>query len=85
MLFISSGLIKLQSGEWWRGAALWFPLHDSFDINADRLRDLAESKDVQMFFLGLGGYLLLAWQIAFPAFAWRPRWRWLRCISPWQP
>lgn len=77
IIFVSSGLIKLQSGEWWRGAALWFPLHDAFAINADQLRDLSNARDAQMFFFGLAGYLLIAWQIAFPAFAWRPRWRWL--------
>jgi len=77
ILFMTSGLVALQSGEWWSGVAFWFPLFEPFGMNAERLRGLAEHKDSILFFLSLTQYIALAWQITFPFFAWRPRWRWL--------
>ncbi len=77
IIFLTSGLVKLQSADWWRGAALWFPLHGPFSMNLENLRDLTAERESIMFFISLGGYLTLAWLIAFPFFAWRPRWTWL--------
>jgi hypothetical protein len=77
IIFMASGLAKLQSGEWWRGAALWFPLHEPFNMTAERLASEAQYKDALLFFLSLAEYLMLAWLVCFPFFAWRSRWRWL--------
>jgi hypothetical protein len=77
ILFMTAGLISLQSGEWWGGVALWFPIFEPFGMNAERISDLAKNREVILFFLSLTQYIVLAWHIAFPIFAWRPRWRWL--------
>jgi hypothetical protein len=77
IIFMTAGLAKLQFDHWWHGVALWFPLHDPFTMTAERLRSLAQGRDVVLFFLSLAEYLMLAWLIAFPFFAWRRRWRWL--------
>jgi hypothetical protein len=66
-----NGLHKLQFARWWAGVALWFPLHPPFETTLDSLRAAAASKDAILFFLSLAGYLVLAWQIGFPLFAWR--------------
>ncbi len=75
IVFMTSGLAKLQSGYWWGGAALWFPLHEPFGMTVDRLRAEAPNRELMLFFLSLAQYLMLAWLIAFPFFAWKPRWR----------
>jgi hypothetical protein len=74
---VTSGLHKLQFGDWWSGAALFYPLHTPFEMSAERLRALAQNRDLLLFFLSVAQYAMLAWQLAFPVFAWRPRWRWL--------
>jgi hypothetical protein len=75
IIVVISGLHKLQMGDWWRGVALWMPLHPPFETTAKDLRDMAPSANTTLFFLSLAQYLALAWQFAFPTFAWRKRWR----------
>ena len=70
-------LSKLQFGDWWSGVAFWYPLHNPFAMNAERLRSESQYAEALLFFLSLTQYLVLAWQLSFPFFAWRPRWRWL--------
>src|SRR5262249_27980375 len=62
---------KLQFGDWWSGAAFWYPLHPLFETTADSIRAEAADATTTFFFLSLGAYALLAWQLGFPAFAWR--------------
>jgi hypothetical protein len=70
-----SGLHKLQFGDWWSGVAFWYPLHPPLEATAEKL--LAESAHATsyLFMMSLAEYIALAWQIGFPLFAWRPRWR----------
>jgi hypothetical protein len=77
IIVLISGLRNLQFGTWWGGVAFWYPLHNPFTMTAERLRSEAEHAEVILFFLSLAQYLVLAWQLTFPFFAWRPRWRWL--------
>jgi hypothetical protein len=77
IIVVASCLHKLQFGDWWSGVALFYPLHNPFEMSAERLRAVAEHRDSLLFFLSLAQYAMLAWQLAFPVFAWRPRWRWL--------
>jgi hypothetical protein len=70
-----SGLHKLQFGDWWAGVALWYPLHPPFEMTAEQAQRLAPEVAGQVTLLSLAGYLTLAWQLGFPCFAWRPRWR----------
>jgi hypothetical protein len=77
IVMVVSGLHKLQFGEWWSGAAFWYPLHPPFKTTFEHARDGISNPFVYLTFLSLGAYATLAWQVAFPTFAWRPRWRWL--------
>jgi hypothetical protein len=75
IMVVASGLHKLQFGDWWSGIALWYPLHRPFTLSAERLRVLAEHRDATWLLHSLVQYPVLAWQLAFPVFAWRRRWR----------
>jgi hypothetical protein len=77
IIMVASGTHKLQFSDWWAGLALWYPLHPPSATALDEIRQLAPHANLYLALLGLGGYAALAWQIAFPVFAWRRRWRWL--------
>lgn len=66
-----SALHKLQYGEWWGGVALWFPMHPPLETTFDSVRTTAASRNVYLFTLSLVQYVALAWQLAFPLFAWK--------------
>jgi hypothetical protein len=72
---VISGLHKLQFADWWSGAAFWYPLNPPLDLTAEKLRAQSGSATSLLFFLSLAQYATLAWQIGFPLFAWRQRWR----------
>ena len=90
IVVVTSGLHKLQFGDWWAGVGLWYPLHPPFTLNADRMREIAGHAERALILLSIAQYTMLAWQLAFPAFAWRRRWRvlllgggvvgWVGCI-----
>jgi hypothetical protein len=71
IVFVITGLHKLQFGEWWQGTALWYPLHPPMSTTAEEVRAIGEHADAYFFFLSLVGYAVLAWEIGFPLFAWR--------------
>jgi hypothetical protein len=75
IVMLASGLHKLQTGEWWSGTALWYPLHPPFQTTAAQVRALSREAPTYLAILSVAAYATLAWQIGFPAFAWRPRWR----------
>jgi hypothetical protein len=75
IVVVTSGLHKLQFGDWWAGVAFWYPLHDPFTTTADSIRAEASRATRYLFVLSLMQYAVLGWQIGFPAFAWRKRWR----------
>src|SRR5262249_19462720 len=77
IVMVRSGLHNLQFGDWWSGAAFWYPLHPPFATPIEQARAHASNAAVYLTFLSVGAYATLAWQIAFPLFAWRPRWRFL--------
>jgi hypothetical protein len=74
IVMLVSGLHKLQFGDWWAGLALWYPLHPLMEMTANSAGSAAQVRS-SLILLSLGAYAVLAWQIGFPAFAWRPRWR----------
>ncbi len=90
IVVVVSGLHKLQFGDWWAGVGLWYPLYPPFGMNADRMREIATHAERTLIVLSIAQYAMLAWQLSFPAFAWRRRWRvlllgggivgWLGCI-----
>jgi hypothetical protein len=75
VVVVVSGLHKLQFGDWWAGVAYWYPLHRPFETTPETIRARASSAGSYLFFLSLAQYAALAWQLAFPFFAWRRAWR----------
>jgi len=68
---VAGGLHKLQVGEWWSGLALWYYVNPPFQTSKDDVQSLAPSAGTMLTLFTLASYLVLAWQLAFPAFAWR--------------
>ncbi|HMP02891.1 MAG TPA: hypothetical protein PKD86_09195 [Gemmatales bacterium] len=79
LLIVVSGLHKLQMPEWWTGIALWYLFHRPDVATPESLLAWGGNRfTVNLSLLSLGAYVMLAWQILFPAFAWRRGWgRWL--------
>jgi hypothetical protein len=75
LVVLVSGLHKLQFGDWWAGVAFWYPLHPAFDTTVASARAQARHTETYLGLLSVAAYLTLAWQLAFPLFAWRQRWR----------
>jgi hypothetical protein len=76
LVVVVTGLHKLQFADWWAGVAFWYPLHPPFASNVDDLRKLAPDATSYLALLSASQYAMLAWQLGFPLFAWRPQWWW---------
>jgi hypothetical protein len=77
IVVVTSGLHKLQFGDWWAGVAYWYPLHPPLQMDAARLQAAKRTGDATLFVLSVVGYLVLAWQLTFPLIAYQKRLRWL--------
>ncbi|HVK18721.1 MAG TPA: hypothetical protein VM533_17450 [Fimbriiglobus sp.] len=77
LVIVTTGLHKLQFGDWWAGVALWYPLHPPLETSLPQVRAHAGNAERYLMFLNIAGYAALAWQIGFPLFAWRHGGRWL--------
>jgi hypothetical protein len=75
IVIVTSGLHKLQFGDWWGGFALWYPLYPPYETTLAQALAHAGYAELYMGVLSLAAYAMLAWQIGFPLYAWRPRWR----------
>jgi hypothetical protein len=75
IVVVASGLHKLQSGDWWAGVAFWYPLHPPFQTTPESIDAEAASAGSKLFMLSLAQYIYLGWELTFPFFAWRRRWR----------
>src|SRR5262249_8547460 len=75
IIVCTSGLHKLQIAEWWNGTAFWYALYPAFDTTVQQAREYAGSARAYLSVLSLAAYLTLVWQITYPVYAWRPRWR----------
>ena len=75
IVVVVSGLHKLQSGDWWAGVAFWYPLHPPFQTTPESIEAEAASASSKLFMLSLAQYIYLGWELTFPFFAWRRRWR----------
>ncbi len=75
---VMTGLHKLQMAEWWSGIALWYVLNPAAQTSIESLQNMIPKRDSYFISVSLAAYALLAWQIAFPTFAWRSgRCRWI--------
>jgi hypothetical protein len=73
LVLLTNGLHKLQFGEWWAGVALWYPLYPPLETSLNQARAHAgQGATTYLFGLSLAAYVLMAWQIGFSLFAWRP-------------
>jgi hypothetical protein len=75
IILVTSGLHKLQFGDWWSGVAYWYPANPPFEVSRESLRRQAESASSYLGVLSLLQYAALAWQLTFPLFAWKRSWR----------
>ncbi len=75
MAVVASAFHKLQFGEWWSGAALWYPLYPPYGTTFAEAHAHAAHASFYLSVLSLAAYAMLAWQFGFPFFAWNPRWR----------
>lgn len=76
IVVVAAGLHKLQFGDWWGGVALWYPMYPAFGKTFQEIRaEWAASKEFLLFCISVAAYAVVLWQIAFPLYAWRPRWR----------
>lgn len=71
LAMVASGLHKLQFGDWWYGVGYWFDLFRPFEATVAQVRALRPSASLYLNLLSLAAYATIAWQVAFPAFAWR--------------
>jgi hypothetical protein len=71
LVIVVSGLHKLQSAAWWAGVAHWYLVCPPLEATPHELRKMASSGRFYLALLNVAGYATLAWQLAFPAFAWR--------------
>lgn len=74
VIILTSGLHKLQFGEWWAGFAYWYALYPPLETDVRAAQMYAGIADMYFFVLSAAAYMALAWQIGFPLYAWRPRW-----------
>lgn len=78
IIVMVAGLHKLQFGDWWGGVALWYPMYPPFGLSFQDIRaNAAAQREFLLGYLSFAAYAVMAWQIAFPLYAWRPRWRFL--------
>jgi hypothetical protein len=71
IVIVTTGLHKLQFGDWWSGVAFWYPLHPTLEVTRDRLVEMAPEASSYLAMLGIAAYATLAWELFFPVFAWR--------------
>jgi hypothetical protein len=74
ILMVTSALHKLQMGDWWSGAALYYPLHPPLTTTFDTLQREIPNIVFILSVLSAVQYAAVAWQLAFPFFAWRRGW-----------
>jgi hypothetical protein len=71
MAMVASGLHKLQIREWWSGLAPWFYLNPPFATTDQQVKSYAADAGTFLTLFSLSAYVVLGWQLGFPAFAWR--------------
>jgi hypothetical protein len=68
---VASASHKLQIREWWTGLASWSYVSAPFHTTLEEVQSFKPNAETMLTFFTLTTYLALAWQLAFPAFAWR--------------
>jgi hypothetical protein len=88
IIYLASGLSKLQGPAWWNGTAMWGTMANysfapmNFPAYVDFLRLLCENRLVWELLMTMGSYFTLFLEISFVFLIWRPKLRWLMiCLS----
>lgn len=71
LALVMMGLHKLQIAEWWGGVTFWYPMHRPSETTLEAINSLRLKRESYLYFISLGAYLVIVWQIFFPTFAWR--------------
>jgi hypothetical protein len=72
IVLVTSGVHKLQVGDWWGGMAHWPLMFPPFEVTVSELRSYANTIEAYLALMNVAAYATLAWQIGFPLFAWKP-------------
>jgi hypothetical protein len=75
IVIVVSALHKLQIGTWWSGFALWYRMYPPQEMSPEKLQDMKAWARPSLGVISLASYLMLAWQLTFPLFAFRRKWR----------
>ncbi len=92
IIYLVSGLTKLQGTAWWNGTAVWGTLANfefapmaldigGMQVYTEFLRWLGQDKLRIEFFLTFACYFTLAFEIGYAFLIWRPSLRWLFLIA----
>jgi len=71
LVMVTSALHKLQFGDWWSGMAPWYALFPPSEETVAAVRAVRPFGQALALALSMATYAALAWQLGFPAFAWR--------------
>jgi hypothetical protein len=74
ILVVTTGLSKLQVGEWWTGVPHWYNLLPPLTTTMDHINRVRAEGPWFLTQLNVLAYATLGWQIFFPTFAWRGGW-----------
>lgn len=66
IVILMSALHKLQIPEWWAGDAIWYPLYPPFESKISDLLARSGQMDGTLWFISLGTYATIAWQLTYP-------------------
>ncbi len=83
IIYLLSGLSKMQGAAWWNGTAIWQTLTNyefapaQFEAFTGLLRVLARNRWVWELFHWGGSLSTLVLEVSLPFLIWRRRWRWL--------
>jgi hypothetical protein len=83
LIVFMAALHKLHIGDWWSGSAYWYLLHPPMSTTREAVMEMQPHGAFYLGMLGLLQYIGLAWQLAFPFFAWRSEgfWRGLLLVG----
>lgn len=81
IIMVTTGLHKLQFGDWWAGVAFWYPTHPPMETTFESIQASPATIQLYLVVITLAQYLMLAWQLAFPFFAWKSSLRWLLLLG----
>ncbi len=87
IIYLASGMSKLQGAAWWNGTAIWQTLTNyefapaRFASFTQFLRLLTYNRWVWEVFNYGGSVFTLTLELSLPFLIWRPRWRWLLMIG----